>query len=52
LDTEVRLKVKNIFEHLRKQQPKLLPRNSDHIDVEDALREYQHQDMSKLELDN
>lgn len=44
MDTEVRLKVKTIFEHLRKQQPRMKPRENDHVNVDQMLKDYREHD--------
>jgi len=40
LDTQVRLKVRKIFEHLRKQQPKMEPRKRERVNVDQTVREH------------
>ncbi|MEM7401941.1 MAG: hypothetical protein AAF304_08345 [Pseudomonadota bacterium] len=40
MDTEVKHTVKRIFEYLRKQQPKMHPRESDRVNVDQMLREH------------
>lgn len=44
MDTEVRLKVKTIFEHLRKQQPRMKPRDNDRVNVDEMLKAYREHD--------
>ena len=45
VDTEVRQTVRRIFEHLRKQQPKMRPRESDRINVDQMLKDHRERDF-------
>ena len=47
LDTEVKLTVKRIFELLRKQQPKMRPRESDRVNVDQMLREHRNRNSRR-----
>ena len=44
MDKEVRQTVRKIFEHLRKQQPKMRPRESDRINVDQMLKDHRVRD--------
>ena len=44
LDTEVRHTVRRIFEHLRKQQPKMRPRKNDRINVDQMIKDHRKRD--------
>jgi hypothetical protein len=41
VNTEVKLKVRKIFENLRQQQPKKNSHRSDRVDIDRMIRDYQ-----------
>ena len=47
LDSEVKQTIKRIFEHLRKQQPQMRPRESDRVNVDQMLREHRNRNTRR-----